>query len=171
MSFKLQFNCPENWDKMPSCGTSRFCQNCTQNVHDLSQVDEEEAIELVQGPEKACVRFQTNKAGQVLTRSGFSKALIFSSTLTLGCWDQTNNTKPSTPTDTIETVETAMGEPEFHTQTEDCTDTKTEQTTDESCEEAQTLTKEEEGRSVPLHPPRMGKTTAHKNGNKGPQPE
>lgn len=170
MSFKLQFNCPENWDKMSNCGTSRFCQNCTQNVYDLSQVDEEEAIELVQGPEKTCVRFQTDMAGQVLTRSGFSKALIFSSTLTLGCWDHTDKTELSTTVDTIDTVETLMVEPELHTKTEECTDTKTEQTTDESCEETKTLIEEEE-RSVPLHPPRMGKTTAHKNGNKGPQPE
>ena len=83
MSFKLKFNCPENWDQMSDCGTNRFCQNCKQSVHDLSLVDEEEAIALVQGPEDTCVRFSVNKAGQVLTRTGFSTALIFSSSLSL----------------------------------------------------------------------------------------
>ena len=162
MSFKLKFNCPENWDKMSDCGTNRFCQNCKQSVHDLSLVDEEEAIALVQGPEDTCVRFSVNKAGQVLTRTGFSTALIFSSSLTLGCWEGTDKTDLSNPVDTIETIEPLMGEPEDHVAPSEGTESTSGDKATEGCEDTENSATATEEDTKVTRPPRMGKPVMHR---------
>jgi hypothetical protein len=58
--------CNENWDSMPGGDDIRFCGRCRQNVYNLSQMNETQVRELVQGP--VCVRFYARGDGTVVTR-------------------------------------------------------------------------------------------------------
>lgn len=58
--------CNENWDAMPGGDDIRFCGRCRQNVYNLSEMNETQVRELVQGP--VCVRFFARGDGTVVTR-------------------------------------------------------------------------------------------------------
>src|SRR5688572_14173668 len=58
--------CNEDWDRMAGGDDIRFCGRCRQNVYNLSELTEQQARELVQGP--ACVRFFARGDGTVVTR-------------------------------------------------------------------------------------------------------
>jgi len=58
--------CNEDWDKMSGGDDIRFCGRCRQNVYNLSEMNEAQVRELVQGP--ACVRFFARGDGTVVTK-------------------------------------------------------------------------------------------------------
>jgi hypothetical protein len=58
--------CNEDWDRMSGGDDIRFCGRCRQNVYNLSEMNEAQVRELVQGP--ACVRFFARGDGTVVTR-------------------------------------------------------------------------------------------------------
>jgi hypothetical protein len=129
----LKFNCPANWEEMSQCGKSRFCQQCHKSVHDVSQLDESEATEIINAKEDTCIRFGINRRGQVWTRTGFSKTLILSSALTIACWQETDSKreveKVNTQSPTSEELYEVMGDvvsehEEATTQDVDCEDKK-----------------------------------------------
>ena len=109
MPVSLKFNCPAKWSAMEDCGSSRFCQQCEKQVHNISSLSEKEAQDIISTPD-TCVRFELNANGQILTRSGFSTALIFGSAIAMGCGEATTATS-STTTAGPELVE-LMGDPE-----------------------------------------------------------
>jgi hypothetical protein len=67
-SLKLQVvaPCNESWDAMPGGDDIRFCGRCRQNVYNLSEMNEAQVRDLVQGP--VCVRFFARGDGTVVTR-------------------------------------------------------------------------------------------------------
>ena len=96
MPVSLKFNCPAKWSAMEDCGSSRFCQQCEKQVHEISALSEEEAQGVISTPD-TCVRFEVNAQGQILTRSGFSTALIFGSAIAMGCGESTTASTTSSP--------------------------------------------------------------------------
>ena len=58
--------CNEDWDRMSGGDDIRFCGRCRQNVYNLSEMNEAQVRELVQGP--ACVRFFARGDGTVVTK-------------------------------------------------------------------------------------------------------
>lgn len=58
--------CHESWDNMSGGDDIRFCGRCRQNVYNLSEMNETQVRELVQGP--ACVRFFARGDGTVITK-------------------------------------------------------------------------------------------------------
>ena len=66
--------CHENWDEMQKHDKERHCAQCEKSVYSLVEYDEDEARMLVQ--QKVCVRVQTNSAGQIRLRTGFSRLLL-----------------------------------------------------------------------------------------------
>jgi hypothetical protein len=58
--------CREDWDQMTGGDDVRFCGRCRQNVYNLSEMNESQVRELVQG--QACVRFYARADGTVVTR-------------------------------------------------------------------------------------------------------
>ena len=109
MPVSLKFNCPAKWSAMEDCGNSRYCQQCEREVHEISTLSEEEAQDIMSTPD-TCVRFELNANGQILTRRGFSAALILGSAIAIGCGESTTTTK-STNTDKPEFIE-VMGDAE-----------------------------------------------------------
>ena len=80
---------------MEDCGSSRFCQQCEKEVHEISALSEEEAQDIMSTPD-ACVRFELNENGHILTRSGFSAALLFGSAMAMGCGESKTATTSTT---------------------------------------------------------------------------
>jgi hypothetical protein len=58
--------CNEDWDQMAGGDDIRFCGRCRQNVYNLSEMNQTQVRELVQGP--ACVRFFARGDGTVVTK-------------------------------------------------------------------------------------------------------
>ena len=63
--------CEADWDEMRGDERVRFCQRCSLNVYNLSEMTSREAERLVTRTEGArlCVRFYCRKDGTMLTRS------------------------------------------------------------------------------------------------------
>ena len=60
--------CPVSWDAMYGDHRTRFCNKCSQDVHDLSELTRAEAIQLVTGSEKVpCLRLFRRPDGRVMT--------------------------------------------------------------------------------------------------------
>src|SRR5206468_4214709 len=43
----IPISCPVSWDEMQGDHRTRFCDQCSQNVYDVSELSRAEAIELV----------------------------------------------------------------------------------------------------------------------------
>lgn len=60
--------CPVAWDAMHGDNRTRFCDQCKQNVHDVSELTRAEAIRLVTAGEKTpCLRIYRRPDGHVMT--------------------------------------------------------------------------------------------------------
>ncbi len=60
--------CPVPWDSMRGDDRTRFCGQCSQNVHDVSSLTRAEALRLVAaGPEVPCLRLYRRQDGRVMT--------------------------------------------------------------------------------------------------------
>ena len=60
--------CPVGWDAMHGDDRTRFCGQCKQNVHDVSELTRAEAVELVTAGEKTpCLRIFRRPDGRVMT--------------------------------------------------------------------------------------------------------
>ena len=58
--------CPVGWDAMHGDDRTRFCGQCKQNVHDVSELTRAEAVELVTAGEKTpCLRIFRRPDGRV----------------------------------------------------------------------------------------------------------
>jgi hypothetical protein len=60
--------CPVPWDSMYGDDRTRFCDRCSQNVHDVSELTRAEALRLVAaGPQVPCLRMYRRPDGRVMT--------------------------------------------------------------------------------------------------------
>jgi len=64
----IPITCPVPWDSMHGDHRTRFCDQCRQNVHDVSELTRAEAVELVTGGEEMpCLRLYRRQDGRVMT--------------------------------------------------------------------------------------------------------
>jgi hypothetical protein len=66
-SITIPVACPVPWDEMHGDHRTRFCDKCSQNVHDVSELTREEAVQLVTGEEKPCLLLYRRQDGRVMT--------------------------------------------------------------------------------------------------------
>jgi hypothetical protein len=60
--------CPANWDSMIGNDQVRFCEHCSLDVHNLSQMTRAKAERLVaQSNGRLCVRYHQDPTGKPLT--------------------------------------------------------------------------------------------------------
>lgn len=60
--------CTVGWDSMCGDDRTRFCDQCKQNVHDVSELTRAEAVQLVTAGEKVpCLRIYRRPDGRVMT--------------------------------------------------------------------------------------------------------
>jgi len=72
-ALKLDYKCPYDWNKMSGDERVRMCGKCKQNVYNISQLTQKEAVDLINEKEgDLCVRFYQRKDGKVVTRDCFS---------------------------------------------------------------------------------------------------
>jgi hypothetical protein len=103
-SIAIPVACPVPWDAMRGDARTRFCEKCSQNVHDVSELSRAEAVQLVTSGEKVpCVRLYRRPDGRVMTadcvtrrervwkwlhrRSSWAAA-IFALVFFLGCYSK-----------------------------------------------------------------------------------
>jgi hypothetical protein len=73
-SLTIPVACPVPWDTMRGDHRTRFCDKCSQNVHDVSELTRDEALQLVTGGEKLpCVRLFRRPDGRVITSDCMTK--------------------------------------------------------------------------------------------------
>src|SRR5947208_3438876 len=73
-SITIPVTCPVPWDTMRGDHRTRFCDQCSQNVHDVSELTRDEAIKLVTGGEKLpCLRIYRRSDGRVMTADCMTK--------------------------------------------------------------------------------------------------
>lgn len=60
--------CQADWETMTEQGATRFCNQCSEHVHDLSQMTRDEARRLLDRPSPPCVRYSTDDRGQIRFR-------------------------------------------------------------------------------------------------------
>ena len=67
-SITVPVPCPVSWDEMSGGDRTRYCDQCKQNVHDVSELTREEAVALVTAGEKVpCLRLFRRPDGRVMT--------------------------------------------------------------------------------------------------------
>jgi len=67
-SITIPVACPVPWDEMHGDDRTRFCDKCSQNVHDVSELTAAEAVQLVSGTDKLpCLRLYRRPDGRVMT--------------------------------------------------------------------------------------------------------
>ena len=67
-SITIPIACPVPWDAMRGDNRTRFCDKCSQNVHDVSELTRAEAVQLVTGGDKLpCLRIYRRPDGRVMT--------------------------------------------------------------------------------------------------------
>src|SRR4051794_26610959 len=67
-SITIPVACPVPWDTMQGDDRTRFCDKCSQNVHDVSELTREEALRLVSnGGKVPCLRLYRRRDGRVMT--------------------------------------------------------------------------------------------------------
>lgn len=60
--------CPVSWDAMHGDHRTRFCDECRQNVHDVSELTRAEAVELLTNSARTpCLRIYRRQDGRVMT--------------------------------------------------------------------------------------------------------
>jgi hypothetical protein len=73
-SITIPVPCPVAWDAMRGDHRTRFCGQCKQNVHDVSELTAAEAVRLVTGGEKPpCLRLFRRPDGRVMTADCLTK--------------------------------------------------------------------------------------------------
>ena len=117
MKFTLQFNCPKQWSDMAGDDTIRLCSACDKQVHNLSELSEQQATTILHQKD-TCVTLKANQHGEIRTASGFSRSLLLMG-LAVGCSDQANTPSQTTTNTSIDLVDEFIGEIE-----PDCTNTK-----------------------------------------------
>ena len=66
--------CPVSWDAMYGDHRTRFCNTCSQDVHDLSELTRAEALQLVTGGVQIpCLRLFRRPDGRVMTADCMTK--------------------------------------------------------------------------------------------------
>lgn len=60
--------CEEKWEEMAPAGCHRLCARCDKVIHDLSQLDFDEADALLRNSGDSCVRAQINGDGEIALR-------------------------------------------------------------------------------------------------------
>ena len=64
----IPVSCPVPWDDMSGDHRTRFCDKCSQNVHDVSELTHAEAVSLVtDGDKLPCLRIYRRPDGRVMT--------------------------------------------------------------------------------------------------------
>lgn len=67
---KVQRPCSEDWEHMSGTDQIRFCRHCSQSVHNLTELDQTEAVRLVlRSKGRICLRLRFNPAGEPLFRA------------------------------------------------------------------------------------------------------
>jgi hypothetical protein len=67
-SITIPVTCPVSWETMHGDNRTRFCDKCSQNVHDVSELTKAEAVALVTGGTKMpCLRLYKRQDGRVMT--------------------------------------------------------------------------------------------------------
>ena len=67
---KVAAPCPADWERMVGGERTRFCQQCSLNVYNLSGMTKREAEALITNTEgRLCVRFYRRADGTILTRN------------------------------------------------------------------------------------------------------
>ncbi len=69
-SLRIASPCTADWNQMVGDDRTRFCSQCRRNVHDLSSMTSDEAVDLLRaaGQGRLCVRFYRRADGTVLTQ-------------------------------------------------------------------------------------------------------
>jgi hypothetical protein len=120
--------CPVAWDSMHGDDRTRFCDQCKQNVHDVSELTRSEALELVTGGEETpCLRIYRRPDGRVMTADCATRrervwkwlhkrapwaAVAFALLFMAGCTPRCEPGKPTMhrpPTPSIDAVESVVG--------------------------------------------------------------
>ena len=61
--------CPASWDEMEGDERVRFCEECKQNVYNLSEMTEDDALALIREREgRVCLRVYQRDDGTSLTK-------------------------------------------------------------------------------------------------------
>lgn len=60
-------HCPVSWDEMEGNDRTRFCAQCQQKVHDVSELTTAEAIALLGAEKPPCLRIYRRDDGRVMT--------------------------------------------------------------------------------------------------------
>jgi hypothetical protein len=67
-SMTIPVACPVPWDEMHGDDRTRFCDKCSQNVHDVSELTRAEAVQLLTAGERLpCLRIYRRQDGRVMT--------------------------------------------------------------------------------------------------------
>ncbi len=67
-SITIASPCSVPWDEMQGDDRTRFCNKCSQNVHDVSELTQAEAVQLLAGDGKPpCLRIYRRPDGRVMT--------------------------------------------------------------------------------------------------------
>jgi hypothetical protein len=67
-SITIPVACPVPWDQMRGDHRTRFCDKCSQNVYDVSELTAKEAVALVtRGETIPCLRLYRRQDGRVMT--------------------------------------------------------------------------------------------------------
>ena len=91
MHIEIKKPCHENWDGMGGKEKRKFCSSCQKNVHNLSELTQRAAEEVVSKEENPCVRYYPNSKGGVQFRSSLPLLAVLAS----GC----SYVPPSSPAD------------------------------------------------------------------------
>ena len=97
--------CPMRWEDLDEDRPGRrYCRHCDDFVHDVSELTDEEARELLRpgGQRPACLRYEVLPDGRVLTKSvaHYGLAVLFVAVLAAGAL--TGCTEPEEPLDLVE---------------------------------------------------------------------
>lgn len=67
-SIVISVACPVSWDSMRGDDRTRFCDKCSQNVHDVSELSRSEAVQLLsKGDKLPCLRIYRRPDGRIMT--------------------------------------------------------------------------------------------------------
>src|SRR5690348_9533907 len=81
---QIQNPCPASWEEMAGDARVRFCNHCTRNVYNLSDMTRQEAEALLEHREgRLCVRYYQRTDGGVITRDckgGLGRRMIRAAT-------------------------------------------------------------------------------------------
>lgn len=85
---KIDQPCSADWERMDGDGVVRVCRLCNKHVHDLTQMSEAEARELLSSADPPCVRYLYDAQGAVLfaerPQRSLSPGLAAAAALALG---------------------------------------------------------------------------------------